>query len=55
MCQQSLINYLETNTEIDRKDIEKVLYNWGDVALDMIIKEQEQIKNMVVLMISKKN
>jgi hypothetical protein len=43
MCQQSLINYLETNTVIDRKDIEKFI-QLGDVALDMIIKEQEQIK-----------
>ena len=43
MCQQSLINYLETNTSIERKDIEKFI-QLGDVALDMIIKEQEQIK-----------
>jgi len=43
MCQQSLINYLETNTSIERKDIEKFI-QLGDLALDMIIKEQEQIK-----------
>ena len=43
MCQQSLINYLETNTSIVHKDIEKFI-QLGDLALDMIIKEQEQIK-----------
>ncbi|MCG2718700.1 MAG: hypothetical protein L6408_07700, partial [Nanoarchaeota archaeon] len=43
MCQQSLINYLETNISIARKDIEKFI-QLGDLALDMIIKEQEQIK-----------
>ena len=43
MCQQSLINYLETNTTINRKDIEKFI-QLGDLALDMIIKEQEQVK-----------
>ena len=43
MCQQSLINYLETNTSIVRKDIEKFI-QLGDLALDMIIKEQEQVK-----------
>ncbi len=40
MCQQSLINYLETNTNIARKDIEKFI-QLGDLALDMIITEQE--------------
>lgn len=43
MCQQSLINYLETNTSIDRKDIEKFI-QMGDVALDQTIKAQEQKK-----------
>jgi len=43
MCQQSLINYLETNTSIPRKDIETFI-QLGDFALDMIIREQEQIK-----------
>ncbi len=43
MCQQSLINYLETNTSIPRKDIGKFI-QLGDLALDMIIKEQEQVK-----------
>jgi len=43
MCQQSLINYLETNTSIERKDIERFI-QLGDFALDQIIKEQEQIK-----------
>jgi len=43
MCQQSLINYLETNTSISKEDIEKFI-QLGDFALDVIIKEQEQIK-----------
>jgi len=43
MCQQSLINYLETNTSISRKDIEKFI-QMGDVALDQTIKAQEQKK-----------
>jgi len=43
MCQQSLINYLETNAGLPRKDIEKFV-QLGDFALDMIIKEQEQLK-----------
>lgn len=43
MCQQSLINYLETNTNIPRSDIEKFI-RMGEFALDLIIKEQEQVK-----------
>jgi hypothetical protein len=43
MCQQSLINYLETNTEIPIGDIEKFI-RWGDFAIDLMIREQEQIK-----------
>jgi len=43
MCQQSLINYLETNTSISRKDIEKFI-QMGDIALDQTIKAQEQKK-----------
>ena len=43
MCQQSLINYLETNTSISREDLEKFI-QLGDFALDIIIREQEQIK-----------
>src|SRR3989344_7364575 len=43
MCQQSLINYLETNTSISREYLEKFI-QLGDFALDIIIKEQEQIK-----------
>jgi len=43
MCQQSLINYLETNTQIDRKDIEKFIEK-GDLILAQIIREEEQIK-----------
>src|SRR3989338_7676680 len=43
MCQQSLINYLETNSDILREDIEKFI-QLGDLALAQIIKEQEQVK-----------
>ena len=43
MCQQSLINYLETNTEIPIGDIEKFI-RLGDFALDIMIREQEQIR-----------
>ena len=43
MCQQSLINYLETNTDVPIGDIEKFI-QLGDFALDLMIKEQEQIK-----------
>lgn len=43
MCQQSLINYLATNTSIPRKDIEKFI-QLGDVALDLTIRAQEQKK-----------
>jgi len=42
MCQQSLINYIETNISISKSDIEKFI-QFGDFALDLIIKEQEQI------------
>ncbi|MFW5871560.1 MAG: Eco57I restriction-modification methylase domain-containing protein [bacterium] len=43
MCQQSLINYLETNTNIDRADIEKFIQE-GDKLLDQTIKAQEHKK-----------
>lgn len=43
MCQQSLINYLETNTDIPREDIEKFIH-LGDFAIDQTIKAQEQKK-----------
>jgi hypothetical protein len=43
MCQQSLINYLETNSSIARDDIGNFI-QLGDFALAQIIKEQEQIK-----------
>lgn len=35
MCQQSLINYLETNSEIKREDLEKFILK-GDLALDYL-------------------
>ncbi|MEK6983033.1 MAG: TaqI-like C-terminal specificity domain-containing protein [Nanoarchaeota archaeon] len=43
MCQQSLINYLETNSGIDRKDIEKFI-QLGDFAIDILVKEKENVK-----------
>ena len=43
MCQESLISYLNTNSDISREDIESLI-RLGDVALGSIIKEQEQIK-----------
>ncbi|HOI19268.1 MAG TPA: Eco57I restriction-modification methylase domain-containing protein [Candidatus Woesearchaeota archaeon] len=43
MCQQSLINYLETNSSIPRKDIEKFIQE-GDKYLDQTIKAQEHKK-----------
>ncbi len=39
MCQQSLINYLEINTTIDRKDIEKFLQLKEDLVLPETIKQ----------------
>jgi len=42
MCQQSLINYLETNTQdIPRDDIERFV-QYGDIALDQTIKSLAQ-------------
>lgn len=44
MCQQSLVNYLETNiSNVSRTDLEKFILK-GDLALDSIIREQEQKK-----------
>ncbi|MDD3976377.1 MAG: Eco57I restriction-modification methylase domain-containing protein [Candidatus ainarchaeum sp.] len=43
MCQQSLINYLETNSSIPRTDIEKFIQE-GDKYLDQTIKAQEHKK-----------
>ncbi|BDZ71426.1 Eco57I restriction-modification methylase domain-containing protein [Methanobacterium petrolearium] len=43
MCQESLVSYLNTNSDISREDIENLI-RLGDVALGSIIKEQEQIK-----------
>jgi adenine-specific DNA-methyltransferase len=43
MCQQSLINYLETNSSIPRIDIEKFIQE-GDKYLDQTIKAQEHKK-----------
>lgn len=42
MCQQSLINYLETNTEnVPREDLEKFI-QYGDFALDQTIRALAQ-------------
>lgn len=43
MCQQSLINYLETNSDVPREDLETFI-QLGDIALDSLIKEQEDLK-----------
>ncbi|MFT4244814.1 MAG: Eco57I restriction-modification methylase domain-containing protein, partial [Candidatus Woesearchaeota archaeon] len=43
MCQQSLINYLETNSSIPRKDIEKFIQE-GDTTIDSTIRAKSQIK-----------
>ena len=43
MCQQSLINYLETNTDINREDI-RTFIQYGDLALEHVIKDLEQQK-----------
>ena len=40
MCQQSLINYLETNSGLPRKDIGKFITQ-SDVILDSLIREKE--------------
>ena len=45
MCQQSLINYIETNTSNSRKDIEKFI-QMGGVPLDYTIRTQEKKKNL---------
>lgn len=38
MCQESLINYLNTNSDISRDDLENFIH-LGDFALDMLIRE----------------
>ncbi len=43
MCQQSLINYLDTNTDIKREDLETFI-QYGDLALEHVIKDLEQQK-----------
>ena len=43
MCQQSLINYLETNTKIKKEDIEKFIRE-GDLTLDQTMKAREHRK-----------
>ncbi|TMS41016.1 MAG: hypothetical protein FGO69_09660 [Methanobacterium sp.] len=43
MCQQSLINYLNTHLDIPEEDIENLIL-FADFTLDSIIKVQEQIK-----------
>ena len=43
MCQQSLVNYLETNTGLGKKDIEKFIQS-GDLILDRTIKARTHKK-----------
>ena len=40
MCQQSLINYLNTNSDVLKEDIENFI-QLGDFALDSIIRAKE--------------
>jgi adenine-specific DNA-methyltransferase len=46
MCQQSLINYLETNSGIKREDLEKFILK-GDLALDYLRRFTDSRKNDV--------
>ncbi len=46
MCQQSLINYLETNSSIKREDLEKFILK-GDLALDYLRRVTDSRKNDV--------
>ncbi len=43
MCQQSLVNYLETNTAISREDIEKFI-KLGDFATEILIMDKKKTK-----------
>lgn len=43
MCQKSLINYLDTNLDIPREDIEHFIL-LADFTLDSVIRVQEQLK-----------
>lgn len=43
MCQESLINYLNTNSNVRKEDLENFI-RLGDVALGSIIKQQEELK-----------
>lgn len=57
MCQQSLINYLETNLEpekVPKEDIEYFILN-GDLTLAELIKEQEEKKQGNTYATSKRN
>jgi len=45
MCQQSLINYLETNSLISRKDIEKFIQE-GDSTIDTTLRAKLQINKL---------
>lgn len=57
MCQQSLINYLETNLEaekVPKEDIESFILN-GDLTLAELIKEQEEKKQGITYATSRKN
>jgi adenine-specific DNA-methyltransferase len=46
MCQQSLINYLQTNTDIKREDIE-LFIQYGDLALEFLIQDKGKQKKDV--------
>ena len=48
MCQESLISYLNTNSDISREDIESLI-RLGDVALGSIIRNKNRSKNTKIL------
>ncbi|AMK15261.1 Eco57I restriction-modification methylase domain-containing protein [Methanobrevibacter olleyae] len=44
MCQENLISYLETNSNISEEDLREFIIN-GDIAIDSIIRNHEEIKS----------
>jgi len=47
MCQQSLINYLKTNTKIERKDIETLIYT-GEMTVPNAIRHLEKLSRKLI-------
>ena len=44
MCQENLISYLETNSDVSEEDLREFIIN-GDLAIDSIIRNHEEIKS----------